>query len=137
MLTWKGDVVLDKTLRAAGRAVDRVLSDCVAASKDVVPVRYSVLHGSIRMLPSVVGADRVIFGVWGSFAVSYALAVEKGTRAHIIVSKGPWSLHNKVTGQFFGRMVNHPGTRPRPFLIPVMQDKARTLPARLRQEMGS
>lgn len=42
--------------------------------------------------------------------------ISKGTPAHPIDAAGPWSLHNPVTGQYFGPHVNHPGTRPNPFI---------------------
>jgi hypothetical protein len=42
--------------------------------------------------------------------------INEGTRPHIIESHGPWSLHNPITGQYFGRVVHHPGTRPNRFI---------------------
>lgn len=48
--------------------------------------------------------------------VPYAGFVSGGTRPHIIRSKGPWPLRNKYTGQVFGRVVWHPGTRPNNYL---------------------
>lgn len=46
----------------------------------------------------------------------YALFVELGTSAHPIDAHGPWSLWSPVSGQYFGSHVNHPGTKPDPFL---------------------
>ena len=46
----------------------------------------------------------------------YAAWVELGTKPHPIDAKGPYSLHNAETGQYFGPHVNHPGTRPQPYL---------------------
>lgn len=46
----------------------------------------------------------------------YGLDVELGTKPHVIRSKGPWPLRNRRTGQVFGRVVHHPGTRPVAFL---------------------
>ena len=45
-----------------------------------------------------------------------AIFLEKGTKAHVIESLGPWSLSNYATG-YFGPKVNHPGSRPYPFLM--------------------
>jgi hypothetical protein len=42
---------------------------------------------------------------------SYAPYVNDGTVPHVITSHGPWPLRNRATGQVFGRMVHHPGTR--------------------------
>jgi hypothetical protein len=48
--------------------------------------------------------------------------VEDGTPPHIIESHGAWPLRNKGTGQVFGRVVHHPGTRPQPFIAAAAQD---------------
>lgn len=45
----------------------------------------------------------------------YASAVETGTRPHIIRVKNKKALANKRTGQVFGRVVRHPGTKANPF----------------------
>ncbi len=49
----------------------------------------------------------------------YGLFVEVGTVAHPIVSKGPWPLRDR-RGNVFGRRVQHPGTRPQPYLRPAL-----------------
>lgn len=41
----------------------------------------------------------------------YAEYVNSGTVPHEIRSHGPWPLRNRATGQVFGRIVHHPGTR--------------------------
>lgn len=46
----------------------------------------------------------------------YAAHVEFGTKAHKIVAKNKSVLANRRTGQFFGKVVNHPGTHANPFL---------------------
>lgn len=51
----------------------------------------------------------------------HAAFVIKGTRPHIIRSRGPWSLHNPKTGQFFGQIVRHPGTKPNDFITRSIQ----------------
>ena len=50
----------------------------------------------------------------------YAAYVECGTRPHPIDAHGPYSLHNAETGQYFGPHVNHPGTKPKPYLRPAL-----------------
>jgi HK97 gp10 family phage protein len=52
--------------------------------------------------------------------VNYWAAVEYGSRPHVIESHGPWPLRNHETGEVFGRVVNHPGTRAQPFMRPAM-----------------
>jgi HK97 gp10 family phage protein len=46
----------------------------------------------------------------------YAVFVHEGTKAHIIRPVNKKVLANRRTGQFFGRLVHHPGTKPQPFL---------------------
>jgi len=46
----------------------------------------------------------------------YGLDVELGTKPHLIISHGNYPLRNRRTGQVFGRIVHHPGTKPQPFL---------------------
>lgn len=41
----------------------------------------------------------------------YSAYVNDGTRPHVITSHGSWPLRNRATGQVFGRVVHHPGTR--------------------------
>ena len=137
MLTWKGEIVLDKTMRAAGRAVNSVLADCVTTAKADAPVKTSAYQGSIQMRQAFFGSGGEIIGQFGSFAINYAMAIERGTRAHVIVSTGPWSLHNKQTGQYFGRIVNHPGTRGRFVLTRAMERHGPSLPLRIQMEMGA
>lgn len=40
-----------------------------------------------------------------------AMFVNDGTSAHEIRSTGPWPLRNRATGQVFGPLVHHPGTK--------------------------
>ena len=46
----------------------------------------------------------------------YAKYVIHGTPPHEIRSHGPWPLRNRATGQVFGPVVHHPGTRAQPFV---------------------
>jgi hypothetical protein len=47
--------------------------------------------------------------------------IENGTPAHSIDSTGPWPLRNPDTGAVFGPHVDHPGTRPQPFIRPAAE----------------
>lgn len=51
---------------------------------------------------------------------AYASYVEFGTAPHIIKAVNAKSLANKDTGQFFGPIVHHPGTKANPFLERIM-----------------
>jgi hypothetical protein len=48
--------------------------------------------------------------------------IEHGTPPHEIRSRGMWQLYNAATGQGFGRVVHHPGTRAHPFIRPAAED---------------
>lgn len=54
--------------------------------------------------------------------VDYGLYVEVGTKPHVIRSTGLWPLRNRRTGQVFGLVVHHPGTRAQPYLRPALDD---------------
>ena len=47
---------------------------------------------------------------------SYGGYVNDGTPPHIIRSTGPWPLRNPETGQVFGPVVHHPGTKAARFV---------------------
>lgn len=47
---------------------------------------------------------------------SYAVFVEGGTAPHLIRPVKAKALANIRTGQFFGKLVHHPGTKANPFL---------------------
>ena len=50
-------------------------------------------------------------------AVPYAKYVHGGTKAHIIRPKNKKALANTKAGLFFGKKVNHPGTKANPYLL--------------------
>jgi hypothetical protein len=47
--------------------------------------------------------------------------IERGTGPHGIDSRGAWPLRNPDSGQVFGPHVDHPGTRPQPFIAPAAE----------------
>lgn len=51
----------------------------------------------------------------------YSIYVHEGTRPHTIRVRNKKVLANKRTGEFFGKQVNHPGTKPNPFLEKMMK----------------
>jgi hypothetical protein len=75
------------------------------------PLRPSgYLRSSCRALREPDGS--VIIGP----TAPYGIWVNNGTPPHVIESHGPWPLRNRATGQVFGPIVHHPGTRPQPFI---------------------
>lgn len=100
-----------------------------------IPVSQDGSHGR----PAGYARDRVHIergrdaeGPWwdvGSDAISpggypYPLGLELGTPPHEIRSHGAYPLRNRRTGQVFGRVVQHPGTRPYPWCRAALQDIA-------------
>lgn len=49
---------------------------------------------------------------------------EYGSRPHTIRSHGPWSLRSD-DGEYFGRVVHHPGTPAQPFMRPALYQRRR------------
>lgn len=77
------------------------------------PVNKVAMGGNLRQ--SVKSA--MLSKLRGEVAVNakYSIYVHEGTAPHTIVARGR-TLYNKRSGQFFGKKVNHPGTRANPFL---------------------
>ena len=67
------------------------------------------LRQSIRSSMLGIASGKVEVGA------QYGAAVEMGTRPHVIVPVRKRALANVRTGQFFGKRVNHPGTKANPF----------------------
>ncbi|MGH3275993.1 MAG: HK97 gp10 family phage protein [Streptosporangiaceae bacterium] len=105
--------------------MDRVTAQLVSEMKRRCPVSpvYSGhesghLRSSVRAFRQ--GNDSVIIGP----TADYAKFVVEGTRPHIIRAHGDYSLHNRATGRYFGRVVHHPGTAPNPFVTEAAQEIA-------------
>lgn len=118
MLDWRGEQVRDHVVLAAGRAINRTLSECVIEAKSVVQKRTTVLQGSIQMRPAVQMDQTHVVGYWGSFAVHYAIYVEKGTRPHFppvqAIAEGM-----RVTPEvafLIARSISRKGTKAYPYL---------------------
>jgi HK97 gp10 family phage protein len=80
------------------------------------------IHGEIQ----TAGIDHVEGQIKSD--ASYASYVEDGTQAHVIEPKRAKALAWEGSdGPRFARRVNHPGTRPHPFMGPALQQAERTL----------
>ena len=99
-------------------------------ARSLAPVRTGKLRGSIRLdardalgrYTSIAAGNPPICAYEISVNVSYAAYVIHGTRPHVIRSRGPWPLRNRLTGQVFGPKVNHPGTKPNDFLQRALRE---------------
>lgn len=100
----------------------------VAEAKLIVPRKTGNLGRTIRL--GRVDADSAEVLAGGKLNVGYAKAVEFGTRAHIIRPRnrkalawgGPRTLAGGLRSggkpTHFSRLVHHPGTKAKPYLIP-------------------
>ncbi len=98
----------------------------VLNAKQRSPVDKGVLRNSHRADPIIVRGMEVTGSVTAT--ASYAAAVHEGTRAHVIRPRNKRMLSwQGPSGQVFRRQVQHPGTRPRPWLRNAAQDEAARL----------
>jgi hypothetical protein len=133
VLDWNGDKVSERTIVATQLSMDRLMADCVTTAKYRVPRKTSILQGSIQMRPTVRSGTQLT-GFWGSFSVKYARWVEEGTAPHLIFPRKAQALYWKGAAHPV-RMVNHPGTKARPYLVPTADEKYPSLPLRIRAEL--
>lgn len=86
-------------------------AECPVDSGDLVSTIRTRYPGALKGVVVVGGTSRRRM----AHDVDYWAAVEYGSRPHVIRSTGPWSLRSD-DGEYFGRVVNHPGTRAQPFM---------------------
>ena len=115
---------LNRTITNASRTELREAArQVVNRAKVLAPVDTGRLRSSIRADPPRV------FSLRGSVTVGsdleYAAMVNDGTKPHVIRPKNAKVLRFNVGGQVvFARVVNHPGTRARPFLDRALREVA-------------
>lgn len=123
-----------RVLRPAMRAVLRQIE---AEAKNRTPVLTGNLRRSIKRSP-VETTGMVMRGTVTATA-DYAAAVHDGTRPHVIRPRvdtvfgphqqgAPSALRFTIGGRtLFRKMVQHPGTKPRPFLRDAAEEVVRRL----------
>ena len=106
------------------RVANQTFSEVKQAAQEIrneAMQRTPVNTGALRSAWEVRERKNLVGGVVEVFNdTKYAAAVEYGTPAHIIKATNKKVLANKRTGQVFGPVVNHPGTKPRPMLRPAV-----------------
>ena len=110
-LIWNGGTVsndFDKAqFKSLSQSASLVEGQAVAlAPSDLGGLRKSI-NTQVRKDNAAVGSN-----------LDYAPHVEFGTRAHTINVKNASVLTNGKS--FFGKTVNHPGTKAQPFLLPAL-----------------
>lgn len=96
-----------------GAMLDSATENIVAVAKSLAPRRTGALADSIEAQAGGQGEILIVADK------SYAAFMEYGTQPHIIEAKNASALHWTKDGQdFFAKSVQHPGTKPRPFIQP-------------------
>jgi hypothetical protein len=67
----------------------------------------------------------------------YAAAVHDGTVPHIIRAVRKKVLADRRAGKIFGKVVQHPGTRPQPFMAEAVQKNIRFIDKELSHAVDS
>lgn len=103
----------------------------VQFAKDMVPRKTGNLGRTIRVSNVDVARQSVSVVAGGQRNVGYAAMVEFGTRPHLIVPVRArvlaWGGPRRLSGNLrsgaratsFAKRVHHPGTRPKPYLVPA------------------
>lgn len=113
-----------ETLKELSKAVRKSVLTIQSNALKEAPVNKSYGGGNLRQ--NIRAAVSGISGTVTSYA-PYSIFVHEGTRPHIIVPVNKKVLANKRTGQFFGRLVHHPGTKPNQFFIRAIQRSAQSI----------
>jgi len=115
--------------REVGIAVNKTVFEIEKEAKHEAPVNKGLGGGFKGYGGNLRQSIRGSMTGWASgkieVGVDYGIYVHEGTRPHIIASHGNYPLRNKITGQIFGRKVNHPGTRANPFLQRAIDNKSK------------
>lgn len=101
---------------ALDRSAKKIEGDAVRKA----PVNKSFGGGTLRQSIGSRKSGPLAYTVAATAA--YATYVNFGTRPHVIRAKNAKALANTRTGQFFGKTVNHPGTRAQPFFSDAVKD---------------
>jgi len=107
------------TVREVSGAVLRSISRIEREAKVEAPVNKQTGGGNLRQ--SIKSRKIDSFSGEIKAHAKYAAYVHEGTRPHTIRARKGGGLANDRTGQFFGKQVNHPGTKPNPFLLRAVQ----------------
>jgi len=97
---------------------DRLGPAIAGDARRYCPVDTEALKDSIEH--HLEEGDLIVSASGGAGGRTYAAYVELGTAPHVIRSHGPYPLRNPRTGQVFGPVVHHPGTKAQPFLRPAL-----------------
>lgn len=115
---------LSRTLQGASRRELEISARQVMnRAKVLAPVDTGRLRASIRIESRRTFTFRSVYTVGSD--LEYAAAVHDGTRPHQIRPKTARALRFRIGGRIvYARVVNHPGTRGKPFLDRALREVA-------------
>lgn len=96
-----------------GRAIEKTAFKIEGDAKRAAPVNKQSGGGNLRQSISsrMTGKASAVI----ESKAKYSAYVDQGTRPHIIRAKNAKVLANRRTGQFFGKVVKHPGIKSQPY----------------------
>lgn len=126
---WNGPAVIQDFDKANQKALLKSAIIVHAEAVSRAPTNKTVgLGGQLKgSITRALTKDNAVVGT----NVEYAPYVEFGTRPHTITAKGK-GLSDGVN--FFGKTVNHPGTKAQPFLLPALTGNIKRIIEFFRQE---
>jgi HK97 gp10 family phage protein len=108
---------------ASRRELEEAARQVVNRAKVLAPVDTGRLRASIRVESRRTFTFRSVYTVGSN--VEYAGFVNDGTRPHVIRPRNAQALRFRVGGRVvYARVVNHPGTRAKPFLDRALREVA-------------
>lgn len=117
------------------RAIERSAFKIEGDAKRNAPVNKQSGGGNLRQSISsrMTGKASAVI----ESRAKYSAYVDQGTRPHIIRAKNAKVLANRRTGQFFGKVVHHPGTRAQPYFTNAVKDGVPYINDQLKQAMDN
>jgi hypothetical protein len=123
VVTIQGLPELRQAFKDYGKLSEPIFQRAIAASQAIL-----AKHTTKETVPWKTGYLTQTFAVeigrlfarWFPTA-NYALFVHEGTVPHIIQAVKKKALANKETGQIFGRVVHHPGTKANQFIPRIVK----------------
>jgi len=114
-------VVLNETSKAIQKSILTIQNEAMKEA----PVNKSYGGGNLRQNIRSKMSGRLA-GMVEALA-PYSIFVHEGTAPHIIRVKNKKTLANVRTGQFFGPIVHHPGTKRNPFFTRAIQNSSKKI----------
>jgi len=112
----------ERAAKGISRAVEQSVFLVEGEAKRLAPVNKQTGGGNLRQ--SIKASMKTSYVGEVDVGAKYAAAVHEGTRPHVIEARNKKVLANRRQGQFFGKKVNHPGTKAQPFLREAAEKSA-------------